>query len=334
MRCWIIVAVTLQKADHMATEELVTSNLPRPGPDAGRVVDLVVKATVVLAAFLYGCGFLVVCLHQYSYGLVETNPFRPRMLAAGIWFLGFIAVPFLLVNEGRTIKSPSPGREEWLRRRSTGFFFSSISCFWLGMILGTAFNFQIDAGPRWPSTGTIFLTMAVSAALVTADQWKRFPRWLAVLASLAFGGLLIFCGVRDLISYHGKSAASVAIWFIGLSFFASSEMQSRSWRFQAGNWIQSFALSITAVGVFASLYYPQIKPSWGGGAPVPATIYVTKDSLVLPGRSISAKVLDETDSGYYIIGGDDKRATFIPRSEVAMVYYSDDASGSFVAKTK
>jgi hypothetical protein len=63
-------------------------------------------------------------------------------------------------------------------------------------------------------------------------------------------------------------------------------------------------------------------------------MYFTKDSLVSPGRSVSAKIVDETDAGFYVIGGNDKRATFIPRSEVVMVYYSDDTSGPFIIKTK
>jgi hypothetical protein len=40
-----------------------------------------VKAAVVLAAVIYGCGFLVISIHQFSYGLVELNPLRPRVLA-------------------------------------------------------------------------------------------------------------------------------------------------------------------------------------------------------------------------------------------------------------
>jgi hypothetical protein len=111
-------------------------------------------------------------------------------------------------------------------------------------------------------------------------------------------------------------------------------MESRSWKLKTGNWKQSVALGIGAVAAFSSFYYPQIKPSWGGGEPVPSTMYFTKDSLVSPGRSVSAKIVDETDAGFYVIGGNDKRATFIPRSEVVMVYYSDDTSGPFIIKTK
>jgi hypothetical protein len=98
--------------------------------------------------------------------------------------------------------------------------------------------------------------------------------------------------------------------------------------------MQSLSMGIIAVAVFAGVYYPHIEPSWGGGAPITATIYFAKDSLVLPGQSISVEIVDETDSGFYVIGGSDKKATFIPRSEVALVYYSKDTSGPFVTKTK
>src|ERR1035437_6458195 len=319
----------------MATEEPAVVEPTHSGPDAGKVVDLIVKATVVLAAILYGFGFLVISIHQYSYGLTEMNLLRPKVLAAGIWFLCFTAVPFVLVLEARTIKSSSPELENWLRRRSTAFYFDAVSCFWLGGIFaGRVLDFQTATGPPRPSTGTIIIVMMVSGALVLADRWRRFPHWLAVLASLAFGGLLLHCGIRDMFFFHGESVASVALWFFGVSFFAYSEMNGRSWRFGIGNWKQSLALSITAVAGFAGLYYPHIKPSWGGGAPIPATIYFAKDSLVLPGRSVSANILDEVDSGFYIIGGNDKKATFIPRCEVALVYYTDDASGPFVLQTK
>lgn len=320
----------------MATEELAIVELTHSEHNASKVVDLIVKATVVLAAVLYGFGFLVISIHQYRYGLTEMGLLRPKVLAAGIWFLCFTALPFVLVLEGSTIKFKysSPERENWLRRRSTGLYFSSVSCFWLGMIFANAYDFQTTVVPVAPSTGTIVIVMVVAGALVLADQWGRFPHWLAVLASIAFGGLLLYCGIRDMIYFHGESYASVALWFMVTTYFASLEIESRSWKLQIGNWKQSLGLSITALVGFASVYYPRIKPSWGGGAPTPATIYFVKDSLVLPGRSTSANILDEVEGGFYIIGGNDKKATFIPRSEVALVYYSNDASGPFVVRAK
>jgi hypothetical protein len=118
------------------------------------------------------------------------------------------------------------------------------------------------------------------------------------------------------------------------SWFVALEMRARSWKLQLGNWYQSLGWSITFLAVFSSIYYPQIQTSWGGGAPISAIIYFTKDSPLLPNRNVSAKILDETDAGFYLVGANDKRATFIPRSGIAMIYYSDDSSGPFIVKTK
>ena len=47
-----------------STESAATVESTHSEPDAGKVVDLIVKATVVLAAVLYGFGFLVISIHQ------------------------------------------------------------------------------------------------------------------------------------------------------------------------------------------------------------------------------------------------------------------------------
>ena len=78
----------------MATNELVPGESAQPNLEVAKIVDLVAKAAVVFAALIYGAGFLVISLHQYSYGLAGANPFRPKALAAGIWFLFFASAPF------------------------------------------------------------------------------------------------------------------------------------------------------------------------------------------------------------------------------------------------
>jgi hypothetical protein len=163
-------------------------------------------------------------------------------------------------------------------------------------------------------------------------MWKRFPHWIAVFPCLVFSGLVAFCGLRDLIQYRLASPASVALWFMASGFVL--RVRSLPWNYLIRNWKSNGFLALMSITGFATFYYPHIKPSWGGGEPVSATIYFAKDSPILPGRSVSAQILEETDSGLYVIGGGDKKATFIPRNAVAMVYYSDDGSGPFIMKTK
>jgi hypothetical protein len=54
----------------------------------------------------------------------------------------------------------------------------------------------------------------------------------------------------------------------------------------------------------------------------------------MPSQSVGALLVDESDAGLYVVGKNDKEATFIPRSAVGLVYYSDDVSGFSLAKPK
>jgi hypothetical protein len=161
-------------------EESAPAKLPQTGPDPAKVIDLLAKGAVIMAAVLYGCGFIVVSIYQCTYGLVQVSPLRPKVLAAGIWFFCFLAVPFLLVVEERRIKSSYPERERWLERGRNVSFFSTFSSFWLGVIFSIAFDLG-SAEPKWPSTltimGVIFVAAGVIAVAdaVAAKQRSRFP---------------------------------------------------------------------------------------------------------------------------------------------------------------
>src|SRR5713101_241111 len=66
------------------------------------VVDVLSKGIAGIAIALYGCGFLIISLHHSQYGFSETNPFRPRILAAGAWFFLFTAIPIAVALRYRT----------------------------------------------------------------------------------------------------------------------------------------------------------------------------------------------------------------------------------------
>jgi hypothetical protein len=91
---------------------------------------------------------------------------------------------------------------------------------------------------------------------------------------------------------------------------------------------------LLALSYFGSVYYPHIKATWGGGAPVPVTILFAKESPILPGQYLSTRLLDESEAGLYIAGKGEKRASFIPRIEIASITYSDSPSLELQAKPK
>src|SRR4051794_31043872 len=77
------------------------------------------------------------------------------------------------------------------------------------------------------------------------------------------------------------------------------------------------------------IFYPHIKASWGGGTPVPVTIYFSKDSPVMSNQSASVQLLDESDNGFYIVSRKDSKAVFIPRTAVSFLYFGKKPPASF-----
>src|SRR6266566_9911191 len=93
------------------------------------------KAVAGIAIALYACGFLIVSLHHSKFGFVGTNPFRPRVLAAGAWFFFFTSIPVSIAMGFRS--------DSWQKigRNAAGVW---IACYSLSFLLG---NLLFDNTP-------------------------------------------------------------------------------------------------------------------------------------------------------------------------------------------
>jgi hypothetical protein len=320
--------------------------LAQPGslpPAFGLALDVVSKSVAAFAIVLYGCGFLITSIHQFNYGFTESSPLRPRIASAGAWFIVFVVIPIVFEIEHRKLTGRTENHQKWLRRFSTIIFFDCAVSMFFGSAFWMVFDSQTDYGASNSifAAGTAILALVVVGVLVFLDQWERFPRVVAPIASLALVGFLSAYGMREAFTYHRATAGAIMLWFLyaGILFNRRNplnrEAWSRPWKlWEDGNWPQQISFAIIGLLAFASLYYPHIKSSWGGGAPIPVTIYFTKDSTIMPSQNVGALLVDESDAGLYVVGKNDKKATFIPRSAVGLVYYSDDISGFSLAKPK
>ena len=78
-----------------AKENQISDTQPKTLP--AQMLELLSKGVAAAAVAIYVCGFLVISINYSRYGVLETNPFRTRILAAGAWFILFTIIPVSII---------------------------------------------------------------------------------------------------------------------------------------------------------------------------------------------------------------------------------------------
>ncbi len=153
---------------------------------------------------------------------------------------------------------------------------------------------------------------------------------MSTVASLVLALFFALFAIKGLLVEHIFRLETVALWFFSVIMVTLVELKTRSNRnlTEGGEWSKPLVALFVVLMVFAQYYYPHLKASWGGGAPVDVTICFTKDSAISPSKTVSAQLIDEADEGFYVLGPNDSKAIFIPRSAVAFIYFSNKMSDS------
>jgi hypothetical protein len=306
---------------------------PSPPPAATLTLDAVSKSVAAFAIVLYGSGFLITSLYHASYGFTETNPLRPRIASAGAWFLLFMALPFALVSSFMRSRAYNEHKDKWWAGLHVLISSYLAACFVLQLLLGSRWIFDFyefehphDLAEKWPLLLPLFGLMSWVVAGMIAQQWKRVPKYVLAIMWVAGSASFIPGPVYLVVFKRQFVLEAIFLWLLVGGIIVYFEGSLRSWRPILGYWPRTLFFILAELLVFAAFYYPHIKSSVGGGTPIPVTIYFTKESVLMPSQSLTAFLIDETDSGLYVVGKKDKKATFIPRFAIGVVYFSDNLS--------
>jgi len=282
------------------------------------------KAIAGIAIALYASGFLVVSLYHSKFGFVGTNPFRPRVLAAGAWFFFFTALPVSIAVRFRA--------EPWKNVARNAYAW--IAFYGLSIPLGYLF---LEFSPYQPSIthskwSVVLPTVLLAASLLFGflTYIKKIPQWVAIVSSVTLTLYWAMDPVRRFFTDHRFDLTSVVLWFFAIMMVVKLEFEVRSNRnlAEGGEWSKPLVLLFGLLLIFSRELYPHLKTSWGGGTPADVTVYFTKDSLLSPNKAVQAQLIEESDEGFYIVGPKEAKAIFIPRHSVALVYFSDKAADS------
>ena len=302
-------------------------NQPSEKPSTGSHLELFSRVVGTALVLTYGLGFLILSLHQARFGIAQFNPFRARVFAAGFIFVCLTALPAAALHYGSTyyrglepIMKVGDARIEKYRKAVLflGFYFAAFV-----MAVASSFLFapsKLGAAAHWLFVVQIvFFIVAVlfffASYSLIAKRLSEHPKaclFLALFAILVMGVALEFYGLR--------SYSLLTTWYFLVGVFTFLVRDNENPLKEALDW-RNWLFAAILVGFYASSIYGGIQAKYGGGAPTPAVLYLSKPSAWFDSNVVSVQLLDETEEGYFILAPSSDKALFIPRSNVTALYF-------------
>jgi hypothetical protein len=285
-------------------------------------------ALVVGAGLVYVFGFVIVSISDASYGIADFSLFRTKVVAVGILFALLLAIPvmltfrmfgiFGLTTQYANLFAPAVTEQNYtyhLIDVALNIPFACAGMTWLLLFLFTSFS-------GWKPIGFgLFLLTVIMLAMIgvwTRGRFDRHPRFfvaISFLACVALGTILL--------KYADRAFLWMVAWLTVISVLTL--IVSRTLRdpekLRTIQWERLFLIAMPLIfGLYAFGIYPKIRHEFGGGAPVPVILHLTKKLAVFESSEVSVSLIDETEQGYYVVRGSDK-ALFVARNLVESVEF-------------
>jgi hypothetical protein len=321
---------------------------PSPQPPGKGFLPLLESLTKVGAGLLvaaYVSGYLIVSIHDSTFGFTELSPFKPKILGAGVLFGVLTLMPVSIAHF--TFSRPSTGEDS---ASKTASFLALVLAYYYACSLATTgltlvLSSTPDAGPmltlparltkllaKFPGPHWAYNTAAIvvfgAIFLLTRSQTKLVAKRPVLLIAAC---LVVFSynACRFLFSHklYGSSWTELWFFFVGLQFLFVRKIlrpvirEPQKWKTR--DWTDLVGFLVLALFFFSRSIYPKVQASWGGGEPIPVVFYLTKDSPLKPGEAVPALLLDESETGFYFVETNKSHAVFMPRSQVSMLFFSD-----------
>jgi hypothetical protein len=293
----------------------------QPGAPTSKV-DVISKLATTGILFVYAVGFLITSLYCNDFGFTSVNPFRARVASAGAWFGILMLVPMfvgrLVLRRHIAQRVEAKPWQQW----SILAFALYIASYSAAFLLSSAFQireaFRASVIPFAVAFGMVVVVIG------PVYKWWRKRALAAVITFLTLAILLQINLVRALTPARGFTVDALVLWVFVVALAAITDLYdfpaNLGWH---TDWYAIVGVVLILVTVFASHIYPSIKASWGGGETLPVTLYLSGNAPVMPGQRWHVQLVEESENGYYVLSKGEKKAVFIPRLAVALVYFSD-----------
>ena len=302
-----------------------TQESPQAAASVSSSIDLIARAAASALLVVYGLGFVILGFHDARYGVVQFSPFRTRIFLVGFVFAALVSLAAAAQHYGFVYIAPlnavradtDPARR---KERETvlagGFIFTAC-------VMASVFNsflfgsIRLPPPNRWHIIAWFgFYALAWTAFVGINKIFAKRPT-LSVFLSLLSGGVF-FAGVANLPLSETWSALAVFFALVGWETMAFKRSTDKLRHFSDfTNWIILLSvLWMYILGIFGNLH-----PRWGGGRPTPIQIFQNSATPGLPASPMDALLLDETDQGLYVLLSPTGKAFFIPRTNIATIFF-------------
>lgn len=286
------------------------------------LLDALSKGTVVTLIVIYGCGFLIVSLHNASYGVSEVSPLKPKILAAGTLFLLLTLIPIILAR--RLLPQVEDlGTRQAIAKATVAAAGYLIACSILAGSISILTAQATASSHGWSFYIPFLIGGAIFVGLIEMRKYaSRTYEQQPVKTAVIIGVIIVFYLGFSIYSAVKGTPGVLTLWFFGVGVFGVLvEVNIR--KQTEYDWTKVLGVVVSALAIFSTLVYPRLNASWGGGSPTPVILYFSGESRILPGQQLEANLLDESDTGIYVVKKDERQAIFIPHAAVSALYFSD-----------
>jgi hypothetical protein len=298
------------------------------------LLDAISKITVAGLLALYACGFVIISISNAEYGFTEVNPLRARILGAGALFAALTAAPLMIAHTFFPRREIADAEQRYARNivAVTRYLLKCNSYVLPLMLIYAASVAPAQATKTFWKWSVFIFIMILLVSLSHFIEWgdkayTKHPRKVMIVGSvlLLFFFVWLFVEKTD-----NRFFVELETWFFGVglliaidrwTFWKGAGRRMSEW--SAQNWSALLLLMFPMLFYFARVVYPMIQPSWGGGSPTRVIVYFSKDSRILPNQQFEGALIDESDSGMYVVKRGERQAIFIPRQAVSALYFAD-----------
>jgi hypothetical protein len=341
---------------HLASDKGSCNDVRVSSPSAAAVkepdkfpFEAIAKGITYTLPFVYVCGFVILSLFEADYGIADLSLVRVKALSAGLLFAFFIGYPSLVsIRFFHLLGLTRPGSYVVEGAKSKPFLFSVIKISQLYLLsvfaaMGLSIFFThrprawlVDT-PTYQEPGH-FSLLTYSAGIVSFGVFllgilpsvNKIPAKHFAAKPIRCTVLFLLISVLWLI-WNFEISDSVFFKLVAWVFLVGLASTIAAWQIEqrkglkATDWeLWVFLVFSLLVPWFSTGFYGGIKPAFGGGSPVPATLYLKEDNALLQGKVFDVHILEETEQGYYVVRKTDisKTAVFVPRSSVSTAQFN------------